>query len=240
MDGSFRLWGCMIDEPDFFSLWATLDVRSTLSGCLPVSTSFVRTLQMWEFQDRMGTKDTFATIFSDGSVHETVVTVSPPRLVSIFGRRHNQWMKSQNFDCRPPTCLSQSSRLLHSRLFAGSQLPNLRYTLIIPTKIGSSQFALIGRCSRGTLLRAQLNFEGASDTGSTAFRIPTSSVGSIQSIAASENSDSLLVRGENGRLQNWTMKDERFVESFISESELSDADGITSWDQGSFQSLPVA
>ena len=70
----------MIDEPDFFSLWATLDVHTVLPKHIPLATCFRHTKPMWptvEGQDtQRGTADQFVTVFSDGSVHETTVTVS--------------------------------------------------------------------------------------------------------------------------------------------------------------------
>ena len=98
IDGQFRLWGCMIDEPDFFSLWITLNINpspttsSPLSTkrFLPVSTAWVRTLQMDQVTEsgydasigraKGGTKDDFLTVLSDGSIHLTTVFVRPQSL----------------------------------------------------------------------------------------------------------------------------------------------------------------
>jgi hypothetical protein len=72
----------MIDEPHFFSLWATLDVHSSLPMHVPLATCFKATKEMWPLQHgeegiaKRGTKDEFVTVFSDGSVHLTTVTVS--------------------------------------------------------------------------------------------------------------------------------------------------------------------
>lgn len=80
VDGIFRIWGCMIDEPDFFSLWATLDVHASLPKHVPLATCFKATRDMWPAKEgeptRRGTKDEFVTVFSDGSVHLTTVAVS--------------------------------------------------------------------------------------------------------------------------------------------------------------------
>lgn len=80
MDGIFRIWGCMIDEPDFFSLWATLDVHASLPKHLPLATCFRATNDMWPSAEgeptRHGKEDEFVTVFSDGSVHLTTVSVS--------------------------------------------------------------------------------------------------------------------------------------------------------------------
>lgn len=70
----------MIDEPDFFSLWATLDVHAESDGSVPISTNFHRTTSMWEAKEgesgaRMGTKDDFVTVFSNGSLYSTTVVV---------------------------------------------------------------------------------------------------------------------------------------------------------------------
>ena len=66
----------MIDEPDFFSLWATLDVHTTLPSHIPLATAFRRTRDMWPAEEgKKGAKDDFVTVFSDGSVWSTTVTV---------------------------------------------------------------------------------------------------------------------------------------------------------------------
>lgn len=72
----FRIWGCMIDEPDFFSLWATLDVHASLPRHVPLATCFRGTRDMWpEEEGRRGTEDEFFTVCGDGSVHLTTVSV---------------------------------------------------------------------------------------------------------------------------------------------------------------------
>lgn len=68
----------MIDEPDFFSLWATLDVHTTLPSSIPLATCFRRTRPMWPAADgeqKKGAKDDFVTVFSDGSIWATTITV---------------------------------------------------------------------------------------------------------------------------------------------------------------------
>ncbi|KAL8278398.1 hypothetical protein RQP46_009290 [Phenoliferia psychrophenolica] len=142
LDGVFRIWGCMIDEPDFFSLWATLDVHATLPSHIPLSTSFRRTRAMWpkdeEGVQKKGAKDDFVTVFSDGSVWSTTVT---------------------NFDCRPPTCLIQSSHLIHPTAFSPSLLSNLLHVLLLPSSPPSSpsSLSLLCRSSLGSLLLADLS-----------------------------------------------------------------------------------
>ena len=78
MDGVFRIWGCVIDEPDFFSLWCALDVHSTLPKQLPLATLYWRTRPMNGTGTAIssGTADEFVTVFSDGAVHLTTVSVS--------------------------------------------------------------------------------------------------------------------------------------------------------------------
>ena len=78
MDGVFRIWGCVIDEPDFFSLWCALDVHSTLPKQLPLATLYWRTRRMTGTGTAIssGTADEFVTVFSDGAVHLTTVSVS--------------------------------------------------------------------------------------------------------------------------------------------------------------------
>lgn len=79
VDGIFRIWGCVIDEPDFFSLWCSLDVHSTLPRQLPLATLYWRTREMVHRKGKSasgGTADEFVTVFSDGAVHLTTVSVS--------------------------------------------------------------------------------------------------------------------------------------------------------------------
>lgn len=72
-DGIFRIWGCVIDEPHCFSLWATIDAHATLPSYRLLTTLFITTQVMSE--SKAGTKDIFVTIFTDGSIYETVVKV---------------------------------------------------------------------------------------------------------------------------------------------------------------------
>lgn len=74
IDGHFRIWGCMIDEPLSFSLWATIDAHAELPIHIPISTNFIRTRTM-DSEKENGTMDDFLTIFSDGSARMTTVTV---------------------------------------------------------------------------------------------------------------------------------------------------------------------
>lgn len=138
----------------------------------------------------------------------------------------------QNFDCRPPTCLSQSSRLLHSRLFLPSQLANLRHTFILPSSDDPNRCSLIGRCLRGTLLRAELNLGPDAVPPSPPRSIYTLSTGKIQSFATSSSYASVLVCGNEGRIQNWVVEDAGMAESFVSEVGLQEEDKVASWDQG--------
>lgn len=83
IDNLYRIWGCMIDEPEFFSLWCTLDVHSLLSsssqggrGTRPLNTVYAKTEEIYQGEEgKKGTKDRFLTVMNDGSLLETVVSV---------------------------------------------------------------------------------------------------------------------------------------------------------------------
>lgn len=78
----------MIDQPDHFSLWATLDVHSDLPRHIPLCTEHIRTTAVAEVEtiagNAKGTEDSFVTVFSDGSVYETMVMVRACRYSSFL------------------------------------------------------------------------------------------------------------------------------------------------------------
>ncbi|KWU47634.1 hypothetical protein RHOSPDRAFT_31069 [Rhodotorula sp. JG-1b] len=220
MDGVFRIWGCVIDEPDFFSLWCALDVHSTLPKQLPLATLYWRTRRMTGTGTAIssGTADEFVTVFSDGAVHLTTVS---------------------NFDCRPPTCLVQSTRVLQENVFEPAQLANMRYPHLLPSRSDVNAFHLVGRSSRGTFVHARARrldaigvkkiFKAAPTTP------PVSLVGKISQLAPTANGEALLVLGETGRVQSWEMgQDEVITDMAIAEAEVPPNAKIATWHDGRF------
>ncbi|KAM0746323.1 hypothetical protein T439DRAFT_329776 [Meredithblackwellia eburnea MCA 4105] len=225
MDGVFRIWGCMIDEPDFFSLWATLDVHSSLPSHVPLTTCFRQTRDQWPAETeggspaRKGSKDDFVTVFSDGTVWSTTV---------------------QNFDCRPPTCLTQSSHRLHDSAFSPSQLANLRHTLLVPS--ADDELFLVCRCSRGSLLLADLSapnideppFSSAPDFVEPPKDVAVNFTGKIRSLVQSEGGESLLARGDSSFIQNWELDDDDdlIVETYVADARFEDGAQLATWHDG--------
>ncbi|BGP55007.1 regulator of (H+)-ATPase in vacuolar membrane [Rhodotorula sphaerocarpa] len=223
IDGIFRIWGCVIDEPDFFSLWCSLDVHATLPKHLPLATLYWRTQDMPHAAGgmRLGTADDFVTVFSDGSVHLTTVS---------------------SFDSRPPTCLVQSTQVLQEAVFDPSQLANLRYPHLLPSRSdAASSFHLIGRCSRGTLVHARARRLDAIGTSKRTFfhdpptRPPVSLVGRVRQLAPTADGTALLVRGENGRVQSWEMGQEEVVTDMaVGEARVPEGARLATWHDGRF------
>lgn len=236
----------MIDEPDFFSLWATLDVHSsTFSSAVPLSTSFLKTEAMWpEVEDenaskKKGTRDEFVTVLSDGSVHLTTVSVSLVHL-TVMIRADCDLIFIQNFDCRPPTCLSQNTILLRPKLYQSSHLPNLRHTTLISSLERESplELTLISRCSRGTILRvAKISTnEYLFDSDETLLPIPTfidvNSTGIAQKIIISYDNDAIVALGNNGILQSWESEAVGPKQTFVSDLGIDGTTEVATWNQG--------
>ncbi|GAA5892396.1 hypothetical protein JCM5296_003587 [Sporobolomyces johnsonii] len=220
IDGVFRLWGCVIDEPDFFSLWTSLDVHAILPKQLPLATMYWRTREMANAEDpaRRGTEDDFVTVFTDGSVHLTTVS---------------------NFDCRPPACLTQSTVLLQEGVFTPSQLSNLRYPSLLPSRSNPSSFHFIGRCSRGTLVHARATLPPSLPSSKLVFhdaptRPPVNLVGNVKKLVRTFCGEAMLVLGDNGRVQSWELGAEEAVvtESFVAEPALSESARFATWHDG--------
>ncbi|GAA5906755.1 hypothetical protein JCM6882_003293 [Rhodosporidiobolus microsporus] len=223
IDGAFRIWGSMIDEPSFFSLWATLNVHSTLPKHLPLVTLYWRTKGMKGRKEGTGgTEDQFVTVFSDGSVGLTIVS---------------------NFDSRPPTCLTQSTSLLQEAVFTSpAQLASLRHPFLLPSRSqSSSSFHLIGRSSRSTLIHARAVLP-VSDVGLSAKTIvfrgaPTapqvSLVGGVRKLVPTVRGEAVLSVGER-RIQCWEMGEgEVIVETFVAELDALDGEvGVATWRDG--------
>ncbi|CEQ42660.1 SPOSA6832_04497 [Sporobolomyces salmonicolor] len=220
IDGVFRLWGCVIDEPDFFSLWTSLDVHAILPKQLPLATMYWRTRKMDHTEDpaRRGTEDDFVTVFTDGSVHLTTVS---------------------NFDCRPPACLTQSTVLLQEGVFTPSQLSNFRYPSLVPSRSNPSSFHLIGRCSRGILVHARATLPPSLPSSKLVFhdaptRPPVNLVGKVKKLVRTFCGEAMLVLGDNGRVQSWELGAEEAVvtESFVAEPALSEGARFATWHDG--------
>ncbi|GAA5841848.1 hypothetical protein JCM11251_005402 [Rhodosporidiobolus azoricus] len=223
IDGAFRIWGSMIDEPSFFSLWATLNVHSTLPKHLPLTTLYWRTNEMdGRKEGTGGTEDQFVTVFSDGSVGLTTVS---------------------NFDSRPPTCLTQTTALLQEAVFTtASQLASLRHAFLLPSRSQtSSSFHLIGRSSRSTLVHARATLP-LRDSGPMSklvvFRdAPTmpavSLVGGARKLVPTLRGEAVLSLGEK-RIQCWELGEEALItETFVSELDaLEEEVGVATWRNG--------
>ncbi|GAA5871377.1 hypothetical protein JCM8547_002650 [Rhodosporidiobolus lusitaniae] len=230
VDGAFRIWGSMIDEPSFFSLWATLDVHasSSLPKHLPVTTLYWRTTKMdGRLEGTGGTKDEFVTVYADGGVGLTTVS---------------------NFDSRPPTCLSQHTVLLQPSVFpvspsSSSLLPNLRHPFLLPSRSSSSNsFHLIGRCSRSTLVHARavlpLNPDGLGAKVPVFRNAPTKPTlglaGEVRRLVSTERGDAVLAIGEK-RVQSWAVAEgEAASEAWVAElrEEVEQGAGVATWRGG--------
>jgi hypothetical protein len=127
LDGRFRIWGSMIDEPSFFSLWATLDVSlpASLPRHVPLTTLYWRTTPMaGRKEETGGMEDAFVTVFADGSVGLTTVSVrfhfspAPPSLLTdAVPRRTSTLVLRLASPNRLPSLPNPFSRRLSSPLF---------------------------------------------------------------------------------------------------------------------------
>ena len=223
VDGVFRIWGCVIDEPDFFSLWTSLDVHTALPKQVPLATSYWRTkaTEAGKGTPRGGTEDEFVTVFIDGSVHLTTVS---------------------NFDCRPPACLVQSTSTLQQHVFSPTQLANFRHTYLLPSRSSTNTFHLVGRCARSTLVHARATVPSsalvAASTKQHAFhdearKPPVSVVGRIIQVRPALEGGAVLAVGEGGRVQSWTLgENEGVAESFVAEAGISQGALVATWLDG--------
>lgn len=238
IDGVFRIWGCEIDEPDFFSLWITLDPYSNLSTSPPLVTCFLRRrpeANVAELKEGSNNAiEDFVTAFADGSVYLTSVSVGQWHDVKNMLNTDRLF---QNFDRRPPTCLKQMSRLIQNRAFRHKLLANLRHAVLLSSAKDTP--VLIGRGSRGTLVRLQLEFESSvGDKPASAPRaassVTVSQLGTVRRLLPSGRGDSVLALGANGRIQNWEV-DEAGVpfDNYVSDPSIKPSTKIASWHDGS-------
>ncbi|GAA6036036.1 hypothetical protein JCM8097_006576 [Rhodosporidiobolus ruineniae] len=223
VDGVFRGWGSMIDEPSFFSLWSTLNVHSTLPKHLPLTTLYWRTKAMEGRKEGTGgTEDEFVTVFADGSVALTSIS---------------------NFDSRPPTCLAQATTLLQEAVFSSpSQLSSLRHPFLLPSRSqAGSSFHLVGRSTRCTLVHARATLPLSTSGLAATKRVfrdpptapPVSLVSEVRKLVRAVQGDAVLSVGER-RLQCWGLGDgEVITETFVAELEPLEGDvGVASWRDG--------
>lgn len=141
---------------------------------------------------------------------------------------------AQNFDSRPPTFLSQSSRLLSSQFVSETQFTNLRFTSIL-SSTDSSTYTLLGRCSKGTILSADLpNLDSDSKiTPSRPEKVPINRVGRIEKIVPVAGGDVVIVKGDSGALQWWNTLEEGGVEELHLVQSVCDTNfHLTSWNGG--------
>lgn len=151
-------------------------------------------------------------------------------------------MTRQNFDCRPPTCLVQSSYLLHKTTFTKAQLANLRYTLLLPTPTSNTELTLLCRCSRGSLLLADLSapaldeppFSAAPDFIESPLVVPVNFCGRICDLVPSESGESILARGDNSMIQNWELDDDDdlVVETHVTDARFEHGSKVATWHNG--------
>ncbi|KPV72243.1 uncharacterized protein RHOBADRAFT_56056 [Rhodotorula graminis WP1] len=223
VDGVFRIWGCVIDEPDFFSLWTSLDVHTALPKQVPLATCYWRTkeTEAGKGTPRGGTEDEFVTVFIDGSVHLTTVS---------------------NFDCRPPACLVQSTSTLQQHVFSPTQLANFRHTYLLPSRSASNAFHLVGRCARSTLVHARATVPSSALVAASikqhafhdeARKPPISVVGKVVQVRSTLGGAAALVVGEGGRVQSWTVdEDEAATEAYVAEAGIAQDALVTTWLDG--------
>lgn len=159
----------------------------------------------------------------------------------------------QNFDCRPPTCLVQSTRVLQEGVFDPAQLANLRHPHLIPSRSDRASFHLVGRCSRGTLVHARARrldalVAGTRSTAAAAgsakreriFHDPptyptVNLVGTVRQLRATADGKALLVQGENGRVQSWEMGiDEVVTDMTVGEAGVPLDAKLATWHDGQF------
>lgn len=140
----------------------------------------------------------------------------------------------QNFDCRPPTCLSQPTSVVQPSLFQPSQLVNLRYTLLIPSTTDSFNFSLLARCSRGTLLRVDLSVLDIPLKIPPAQEPPriveVNVVGEVRELVPSICGEAVLVLGNKSVIQAWEMEeDDVVVQKFLSKAGVGPDAKIALW-----------
>ncbi|KDE07889.1 hypothetical protein MVLG_01800 [Microbotryum lychnidis-dioicae p1A1 Lamole] len=189
IDGVFRIWGCVIDEPDRFSLWASLDVASGLNQRVPLMTKRLRGHLMVhdttsEARGReFSTTDEFLVVFTDGSAASMLV---------------------ENFNARPPACLVQSAGAISGVAFAAEDLPCLRYAMLL--NISDTQCVVVGRDTRGVVVTSGVvsfldthSFMGHSRST----KPPVNMVGCVSRLLTTLDGNTTIACGSAKRVQTW-------------------------------------
>lgn len=139
----------------------------------------------------------------------------------------------QNFDRRPPTCLSQHSHLLESEAIHHDQLASLRHTQLVST--GQDTASIVGRDSKGTMVQLSISVRAAqiSKRQASAATIPVSQLGTVRHLVPTAAGEALLAIGTNGRLQNWEVGEDGLpVETFASDPDVKSATKLATWHDG--------
>ncbi|SGZ33381.1 BQ5605_C041g11961 [Microbotryum silenes-dioicae] len=215
IDGVFRIWGCVIDEPDRFSLWASLDVASGLNQRVPLMTKRLRGHLMVhdttsEARGReFSTTDEFLVVFTDGSAASMLVEVSAELAQSRW--EHTGLLRAdisrplQNFNARPPACLVQSAGAISGVAFAAEDLPCLRYAMLL--NISDTQCVVVGRNTRGVVVTSGVvsfldthSFMGHSRST----KPPVNMVGCVSRLLTTLDGNTTIACGSAKRVQTWT------------------------------------
>ncbi|SCZ99406.1 BZ3501_MvSof-1269-A2-R1_Chr7-1g09217 [Microbotryum saponariae] len=214
IDGVFRIWGCVIDEPDRFSLWASLDVASGLNQRVPLMTKRLRGHTMVQDTEpeargrEFSTTDEFLVVFTDGSAASMLVEVSAELAQSRWEHtgllRADISRRLQNFDARPPACLVQSAGAISGVAFAAEDLPCLRYAMLL--NISDTQCVVVGRNTRGVVVTSgMVNFL---DTHSfmehlMSTKPPVNMVGCVSRLLTTLDGNATIACGSAKRVQTW-------------------------------------
>lgn len=138
----------------------------------------------------------------------------------------------QHFDCRPPTCLSQSTRVLTGATFPTADLVTLRYPVLLPSPASADGFVLVGRSSLGTVSRTSVTLT-AKSVSSHFVAVPVNLVGPVRTLVPTLCGEAVLAVGRNGRIQNWeTGEDDLVVETFVSDVSVGEGAEVATWHDG--------
>lgn len=159
-------------------------------------------------------------------------------IVGIAGRGLTTWRVEQHFDCRPPTCLSQRTKVLKEAVIPLQYLSNLRHPTLLVTSTDTA--TLLSRCSRGSLLRLSMRWDSSKSTNEqTHFphapsKIAVNLTGRIRHLVPTFCGEAMLVLGDNGRLQSWEVGDGVVTESWVADAKIKSSSRIATWHDGAF------
>ncbi|KAM0789088.1 hypothetical protein ACM66B_003147 [Microbotryomycetes sp. NB124-2] len=216
-DGVFRIWGCMIDEPDFFSLWATLDLHDLWPTAVPVLTSWIdstlsNSRDEQERRATSGNTDKFITFLSDGSAYETRV---------------------HNFDSRPPACLKQITRRINVAPLDKPTMQHLRHANVLTFE--DNRVTLLGRSAVGSLATVSVPLE-VKTTGEEKARVWTAAcnhLGPIKQLVPSIDGGNVLALGQGQLVQSWQVgEDQVITQSLLSDASLKVSSHVVAWNEG--------